>query len=305
MNKVFLSIAIILFPFRIFGQLFPSSDHYVFNALVINPAYAGCNEALSSTLSYRNQWVGFEDAPKNYTFSVHAPIHEDKIGLGLMVGNSSVGIFKETNIIANYAYRMKLYKGKLALGLGIGVTMIDIAWNDLTASDPGDVQLLNNSISVVLPNFSMGAYYYAQKFYIGVSTPLFLSHELDQSTGKYKIENNFAKYNYFCASGYKFSINPDIKIVPSFLIKYHPNHPIQIDYNVLLNLRDKFWIGAGYRSKNILVAVLQCQLNQQIRMAYSYDYDFGNIGRYANSSHEIVLNYTFRYSRKVMGPKQF
>jgi len=305
MIKFFLSITIILFPFQIFGQMFPSSDHYVFNALVINPAFAGCNEALSATISYRNQWVGFEDAPKNYTFSVHAPVHDDKIGLGLMVMKNSIGINRETNIIANYAYRMKLFTGKLALGFGIGATITNTAWNDLTAADPGDMQLLDNPVSAVLPNFSMGAFYFTQKYFIGVSTPLFLSHELDQSTGKYKIENDFSNYNYFFAGGYKFGINPGFKIVPSLLIKYHPNHPIQIDYNVLFNLNDKFWLGAGYRSKNILVAVMQCQLNYQIRMAYSYDYEFGRIGKYTNSSHEIVLNYIFRYSRKVMGPKQF
>jgi type IX secretion system PorP/SprF family membrane protein len=305
MNKFFLGITIILFPFQIFGQMFPSSDHYVFNALVINPAFAGCNEALSANISYRNQWVGFKDSPKNYSFSVHAPVHEDKIGLGLMVERNSVGIFKETNIIANYAYRMKLFNGKLALGLGIGATIINTAWNDLAATDPGDVQLSTNSVSDVLPNFSMGAFYFTQKYFIGISAPLFLSHELDQSTGKYTIENNFSKYNYFITSGYKLGINSQFKIVPSLLVKYHPHNPIQIDYNMLFNLRDKFWLGVGYRSKSTLIAMIQCQLNYQIRMAYSYDYEFGGIGKYTNGSHEIVLNYIFRYSRKVMGPKQF
>ncbi len=65
--------------------MFPLSDHYTYNALVINPAFAGCSDALSATVSYRNQWVGFQDAPKSYLLSVHTPIENDRMGLGLLI----------------------------------------------------------------------------------------------------------------------------------------------------------------------------------------------------------------------------
>jgi hypothetical protein len=55
----------------------------------------------------------------------------------------------------------------------------------------------------------------------------------------------------------------------------------------------------------MLVGMVQCQLNYQLRMGYSYDFNFGDIGKYMNGSHEIVLNYVFKYSRKVTGPRQF
>ena len=101
----------------------------------------------------------------------------------------------------------------------------------------------------------------------------------------------------------KLGISSQVKFLPSLLIKYHPNNAIQIDYNAQINLKDKIWMGVGYRSKNILVGMLQCQLNYQIRMAYSYDFDFGSIGKYINGSHEIVLNYIFRYCTKGNGTK--
>jgi type IX secretion system PorP/SprF family membrane protein len=285
--------------------MFPLSDHYAFNALVINPAFAGCNDALSATISYRNQWVGFEDAPKSYMLSLHTPLHQDRIGLGLLIENNSIGIFKETSFIGNYAYRMELRDGKLALGLGFGVTVYDIAWNELVATDPDDVQLMNNSTSAVLPTFSLGTYYYTKKYFIGISMPMFLSHELDKSTGKYKIGNNFLGCNYFFTGGYNFTLSPKIKILPSLLIKYHPDNAIQIDYNAQINLKDRIWIGASYRNRNVLVGMLQCQLTYQLRMAYSYDFTMGSIGKYVNGSHEIVLNYIFRYARKVTGPRQY
>jgi type IX secretion system PorP/SprF family membrane protein len=285
--------------------MFPLSDHYVYNALAINPAFAGCHDALSATVSYRNQWVGFKDAPKSYMLSVHTPIYNDRIGLGLLIEKNSIGIFKETSFIGNYAYRMELHDGKLALGLGFGVTVYKVAWNELDAADADDVQLMNNPTSAVLPAFSVGAYYYTQKYFIGISLPLFLSHELDQSTGKYKIGNNFSGYNYFITGGYEVGISQGFKLLPSILIKYHPDNNIQIDYNVQINLKDRIWMGIGYRNRNMLIGMFQCQINYQLRMAYSYDFDLGSIGKYRNGSHEIVLNYVFKYARNVMGPRQF
>jgi len=100
-------------------------------------------------------------------------------------------------------------------------------------------------------------------------------------------------------------ISSQVKFLPSLIIKYHPKNAIQIDYNAQINLKDRIWMGIGYRNRNMLVGMLQYQLNYQIRMAYSYDYNFGSIGKYMNGSHEIVLNYVFKYSRNVMGPRQF
>jgi len=287
------------------GQMFPLSDHYVYNTLAINPAFAGSEEALSATILYRNQWVGFEDAPKSQMLSVHAPVFNDRVGLGVLIENNTVGIFKETNFLGNYSYRMELRDGKLSFGLAFGATVYNNAWNELDATDPNDYQLMNNPTSAVLPAFSLGTYYYTKKYFIGFSLPLLLSHSLNQSTGKYELENNFSGYNYFLTGGYEFSISRMITFTPSMLVKYHPQNAIQIDYNILFGLKDKVWAGLSYRSKDILVAMVQCQLNYQFRISYSYDFNMGSIGKYMGGSHEIVLNYVFRYNRKVIGPREF
>lgn len=305
MNRYVLGILAVLFPLHMLAQMFPLSDYYTYNALPINPAFAGSHDALSATIQYRDQWVGFQDAPKGQMFSVHTPVNNDRIGLGLLVDKKTIGIYKETSFIGNYAYRRELYNGKLALGLGFGITVYDVAWNDLEATDANDVLLTDNSTSAALPDFSLGAYYYTHEYFIGISLPLFLSHVPNESTGNYKIKNNFSDYNYFFTGGYKIGISPMVKFFPSVLIKYHPNYAVQIDYNAQIILKDRIWIGMGYRNSNMLVSMLQCQINDQLRIAYSYDFDFSIIGRYKNGSHEIVLGYVFSYTRIVMSPRQF
>ena len=305
MRKFILSLLTVFLPLLLSGQMFPLSDQYIFNPLAINPAFAGCDDALSASVLYRNQWVGFKDAPKNYMLSVHAPLFNDRVGLGVIINNNSIGINKETSFIGNYAYRMELKNGKLALGLGFGVIIDKIAWNELEAADPGDALLSNNPTSAILPNFSLGAYYYTQKYFIGFSLPMFLSHEMDHSSGEYKMVNRFSGYNYFLGGGYLMDLNSGLKFLPSLLIKYNPGHTLQIDYNAQIVLKERIWLGIGYRNSNTMIGMLQFQLNHQLRMSYSYDFDMGKIGKFNNGSHEFVLNYVFNYDRKVAGPRQF
>ncbi len=299
-----LVILIMLLPVQLSAQLFQLSDHYNYNALVINPAFAGCHDALSATIQYRNQWVGFQDAPKSRTLSVHTPVNNDRIGLGFLVNRNAIGIFNETSFIGNYAYRRELYNGKLALGLGFGITSYHAEWDELEATDADDEQLINNTPSAVLPDFSLGVYYYTQKSFIGISLPLFLSHVPDDNTGNFKIRNNFSDYNYFVSCGHEISTSPMTKFLPSILIKYHPDHALQVDYNAQLILKDMVGIGIGYRNSDILVGIFQCQINDQLRIAYSYNYCVGSLSGYKKGSHEVELGYVFRYSRKVMSPRK-
>lgn len=304
MNRLIMSITILLFPMWLLGQMPALSDHYLNNTLAFNPAFAGCQDALSISILYRNQWVGFEDAPRNSILSAHTPLFNDRVGLGLQIENSNYGINKETSFTGDYAFRMELKNGILALGLGLGVVVKHVDWDELKATDEGDILLMNNPEFAVLPDFSLGTYYYTEKFFIGFSIPMLLSHEVDQSTGKYRIKNDFSEYNYFLVGGYYFALTPQIKFLPSFLVKYHPGHSPQADITAHVILKDRLWLGAGYRNKNTLLGLLQCQINRQILIAYSYSFNTGRIG-VNNGSHEVVMNYLFSYSRKVANPRQY
>jgi len=305
MNRRLIFILLSFFPICLSGQLRPLSNLYNLDKLVFNPAYAGSQGALSATALYRNQWVGFDDAPKNYSFSVHAPLKNDQMGLGVLFEKSSVGIFRVTNIMANYAYNIELSKARLAFGLGFGATIYNIAWNELVSSSGGDVLLMNDPESAVIPNFSLGTYYYSQNYFIGFSIPFILSREIDETSGQYHTAYNLSGNNLYLTGGYTFPLNQEIKLSPSLLLKYQPGTTIQIDCNLQVALKDWILLGMGYRSENTLICMLEIQLNHQLRMAYAYDFDLSPLGKYKGGSHEIGINYIFSFERNVIGPRQF
>jgi type IX secretion system PorP/SprF family membrane protein len=305
MKRYFSGIFILLFPLGVLAQLFPLSDQYRLNPLVINPAFAGCHNATSVTVQYRDQWTGFKDGPENLLFSAHAPVNLDRTGLGLLINRNTLGIYNKTELYGNYAYRHEVYNGKLALGLGFGFALYNIGWDGLNAVDDDDALLPGNSESAFLPDFSVGAYYYTKKYFIGVSLPGFLSHFNDAGSGKYRVKNDFSAYNFFFTGGYEFDVSPVMTLLPTLLVKVQPNHATQVDCNLDLCLKERIWLGLGYRTGEMLMGSLQCQVNDQLRLAYSFDYHVGSLGNYQKGSHEILLGYLFSYKRSVPNPRQF
>lgn len=285
------------------GQMMPVSANYSNNILAFNPAYSGSQDALSATVSYRHQWMGFRGAPKSSMISVHAPLDNDRIGLGMLIERNSYGINKETRFSGNYSYRIEFHDGKLAMGLGFGATNYNIDWDFLQAADPDDNLIYENPVTVLVPYFNFGSYYYSENYFIGISVPMLFSSPIAKNSSE--VSSWYSGNNYFITGGYRFDINRQIKVLPSMLMKFHSNHSPQIDFNAQLILNDRIWLGAGYRSMTVFVGMFQVQLNPQLRMAYSYDYDIGPIGRYNSGSHELVLNYVFNYYRKVVGPRHF
>jgi hypothetical protein len=78
-----------------------------------------------------------------------------------------------------------------------------------------------------------------------------------------------------------------------------------VDLNAYFNLYDRFWAGASYRNKRSVGVLFQFAINNQLRVAYTYDFDTGYLGHYSNGSHEIMLRYEFRYKIDAISPLNF
>src|ERR1700748_1446919 len=103
MKKAILIMILLLNVLFVKAQQDNLYSQYMFNGLLINPAYAGSNEVLSATALNRNQWVGFDGAPRTNTFSLHTPLKNKKINLGITFINDRYGITTQNKINAVYA----------------------------------------------------------------------------------------------------------------------------------------------------------------------------------------------------------
>ncbi len=305
MNRFLIILSVLIVPYYCSGQLYTMTDHYMHNALAVNPAYAGSHDALSSIISYRSCLKGFEGAPSTMIMSVHAPLNNDRVGAGLFLMNDKYGVTSDVSFIGNYAYRMNVGYGKLSLGLGFGMILSNTEWNALAAHDEDDELLSEESATGVMPDFSVGIYYSTRKYFVGMSLPLFLSHEYDTKADKFHVKNKVSEYNYLLNAGYIIDLGSSVKYFPSVLLKYNQNGTSQIDVNSQFIFNDRVWAGVAYRSKNLLVGMLQCQINRQLRIAYSYDFVMGESESARYNAHEIMLNYVLVRKVVAANPRQF
>ena len=120
------------------AQLEPLTSQYLFNPLVINPALAGNREAMSISILHRDQWLGFDGAPRTESLSIHAPMRKEKVGLGLSMMFDRLGVTSTNLIEGSFAYRIPVREGTLSFGLGGGLVIARNHWSDLVAVHPDD-----------------------------------------------------------------------------------------------------------------------------------------------------------------------
>ncbi len=287
---------------------YPVYSQYLQNGLMINPAYTGSRGALSTFMSYRMQWMGIKGAPVIQSLSLHTPMKNDKVALGIMAQFMQFGFTKSTSIYGSYAYHIRMGNGKLSLGLKGGVDMSNTNYSGLLLTDSGDPVFATNDKPYVLPNFGAGVYYFSDKLFAGVSVPTFLSYR-KTPTNSVQSYHSFSEYDFVFSAGGLITFSQFLKFKPSVLVDYSLQKTKklnQFDINGNFILGDLLWLGGSWRSsEKVAVAILQVQVNPQFMFGFSYDNPVGR--KYLNSrgSSEFILRYEFGSKVSAANPRYF
>ncbi len=310
--KTILAFALVLsigLSKRSIAQFDPMFTQYMFNEVFINPAFSGSHEALSLNALHRQQWVGIAGRPVTTTFTAHAPIVGNKMGLGVGLLNERIGVSNRTNVLLNYAYRLKLGSGSnLAFGLQGGAVQLNENLTNLVLNNTSDANFLTNTKSRLLPNFGFGAFYNTDKFYVGLSIPRMLENKVQVGSGGNKFTNsfNFKTFHYYLTGGYVFDLNSDVKLKPTVMLKFVEGAPVEFDVTANVLLREILWLGVAYRSGDAISGLIGYQFTPELRVGYSYDFTLTELQRYNSGSHEVNVSYIFRNkAKKVISPRLF
>jgi type IX secretion system PorP/SprF family membrane protein len=299
--KYILHIALLLAAINVSGQdrsvLY---SQYLYNKITINPAFAGGNDVFTVSISTRNQWLGHEGAPKTQTLSSHVPLKNTKIALGLLLSHETIGARNYTSAFFNYAYRLKLSYGNVALGIRGGIIS-----GNLNIEDMSEDPVYNNETSnYLLPNFGIGGYFYTNKLFVGLSIPLLLGYKNGENA-RLKPYHSLRSYSYYIISGYTFMLSVNWKFQPAILLNYEMSLSYNFDINLNAIYRNIIRGGITYRTNNSLVFLFDYKFTYQFRAGFAYDYGFGEINKYNHSAFELFLQYEFGYKVKVPSLRDF
>lgn len=337
MNKDIIKKGILALGLAVTGMLPAKAQQniqfsqYIFNALSVNPAYAGYKEEWFAQMALRSQWTGLNGAPRTGQLSIDGIADPEKknIGLGLQLTADQLGAQSSTSVYGNYAYRLRLDAEdteRLSFGIGAGITQYGLDGNKLRPVDPGDNELPSGKISSSIPDMRFGIYYSNPKWYAGLSVMDLLSG--DKSNGIFRwdgntVENLKRKRHYYLMAGTLFNLSEDTKLRPSILFKEDFKGPTSMDLSAMVIFGDRFWLGGSYRSglslwdkkyekgqqlshQNSISAITQFYVSDRFRIGYSYDYITSRLSSIQNGTHEITLGLTFPGSgKRLLSPRFF
>ncbi len=295
-------------------------SQYMFNTLLVNPAYAGSRDVLSVTALGRHQWSGVDGAPRTYTLSVDMPFKNEKMGLGLTVFNDRLGVFNTFGSYLSYAYRVKVgNRSTLSFGAQGGLDYINLGLGTvvLPTSDPAFV-----SGTKSIPNVGGGLYFSNDIGYLGVSVPRILERPLYNTVGD-STGNGKQRRHYNLMMGLVFG-KGSFKVKPSTLVRYVNGFGLGIDANINFWIKDKIAFGVSARrnqfkdfgslnSMDAIIGMLEVQLTPQMKIGYAMDYTTNKLnsaGKFNSDlgplSHELMLRYEFGFGKnKILTPRYF
>jgi len=304
MKKIFLFI-FMLAGVTIYAQQNALFSQYMFNKLVINPAYAGSREVMTFDLLNRYQWVGIEGAPRTISFSGHTPLRNPHMGLGFYVYSDVLGPSSDQGFMATYAYRIKMDEGTLAFGLHAGFSHIAIDWNKLDMEDPA-VILQGQGKSKFTPDASVGVFYSTNRFYGGVSSTQLLQNEYGMTVKDGSSTYSRLMRHFYVMAGYAYPVSEKVVFRPSMLLKYVSNAPMQFEMDACFLINNTLWLGAAYRSKEAIVLLAEFNVGHNLRIGYSYDIWMNDLMGYNKGSHEIHIGYDINLMKgRQLNPRYF
>lgn len=309
-NKIIIALILVAGSTTLNAQQAPMYTHYMYNTLMVNPGYAGSRDALTVTALHRSQWVDFKGAPITQTLTMHTPLLNEHIGVGLSVLNDKIGPTNNTSVLADFAYIMRLTEySKLALGLSAGANIFQANLNTLELDQQTDPVFQTNINNKVTPNFGFGAYYYRERFYAGISVPNLIQNSyIVKNEGNGNILIGKEQRHYFFITGALFNLTHNLDFKPTAYIKLTPDAPIQADLTASFIIVKKLLLGVMFRTGDAVGGLVGFNITDQLHIGYSYDWSYGiRTFKYNQGSHELMLRYDFIYSSKnqIHSPRNF
>lgn len=294
----------ILASWSLSAQQTASFAQYAFNVLAINPGYAGSHDLLSASFISRFQNVGLDGAPSTQTFSAHTPLWDKSLAAGALFIRDGIGVISQTGAHGIAAYRLFFDEEGdhvLSFGMQFGLISYRANYADLNSFQPND-PFFDQNISQSRPNIGAGVFYRTQQYFLGLSAPHLMNNVFDRG-------ENFTTVHQatpiLLHGGYVFFINPILKFKPNFLFKILDGRPVEFDLNGSIQIDELLWIGASYKFPGINL-LTEFRITDQLLLGYSYAIDQGDLREVGIGTHEILLNFRFKFTKyRLVSPRYF
>lgn len=284
-----LSLGLTAGGLRVTAQQIPTFSLYGQNHFLVNPAATGTSERIPLAAAFRKLWAGVERSPSVQYVSGHMQVY-DNMGAGARLFNYTAGPLRKTGLEGAYSYHLPLGNSdsKLAFGLSLQLYQFYLNKADLSVEDDAD-EVFQGRESMFVPDAGFGVYYYADKYFVGLSVPQLFQRNIDLKSDIILQQKQVR--HYYLHGGYTFEINSDIILEPSVLLKFLEAGIFQADINAVATYKEMVKFGISYRSSDALVFQAGYQTGD-LFIGYAYDLVLSGLRSNTWGSHEVMVGWT-------------
>lgn len=302
----FLVIAMIIVSCSAYGQQQSLYTQFMFNKMVINPAFAGNGEYITASAVYREQWFGIDGAPTLQQISLSIPLIDKNIGLGFNINQNTIGLSKKLTLDGMYAYKFDASHGLVSIGLQTSLRRYSLDFSDprVITLDPISIDPSIDATpqNKIFANAGLGVYLHHDDYYLGVSVPRLISTDLDFEK---TLNTSREKAHLYVMGGYHFWIREDIEIMPQLLWRWTSGVPSSIDINVNATFQSRYIGGLSFRSSGgnggfgeSLDIIGGIYLSPPLMLGIAYDIGLSSLRNYHSGSLEVLMTYTIGKKEK-------
>jgi len=328
MKRVVLSIAFILSALGLQAQNRKHVANFSLFQQYFNPALTGYEGSIVKTY-YRNQWTGYEDAPKTVFASAELDLADivawksgDRLvtaegeeysrqagaahAFGLAVLRDDFGPFSETQLQLSFGTRVRLTES-LALRWGAAATYHAnrLNGNQLTVdqeNDPMFQDYLGSTGRASKADINLGLVLTSDNFYVGYAMQDVLGGKAVSGGDDY-LNNTYAR-QHVVQAGYRVAASEQVGLVANAIYRYDKYLDETVEGQLKGVFSNTFWASAGYRKEQAYTLGAGARLGQ-FKVGYVYEAPVQDAKHISRSTNEVTLTYNLvsvkypKYGRTV------
>lgn len=288
------------------AQFDPQMGQYMYLPTAYNPAAVGEGDLMKVAGMHRMQYVDITNAPMSTWFSFSSPfvIGKTRHGAGVKFLNDRFGLFTNQAFYVQYAYRQKLGKGYLSVGVDLGFVNVGFRGDSVNLKDmedeyhdADDDAIPTGSKSGMKFDMSLGVYYVTPTWWVGAS----YSHVTRPAVNWDDYSRVKLVGTMYVSGGYHFRLKdhkewvltPSAMVMSDF-VSWDINLTLMCDY------KDRYRWGLGYRIDGSVNILLGVDIISGLQLGYSCELPTNKLLLESYGSHEIYLAYGF----DILKPKR-
>ena len=297
MKKIGLLLVALAVNFSLSAQQLSMFSQYYWNDFVINPAFTGIKNTPRVQLGYRNQWSGFNGAPKTYTLGGHTSLKNTNMGVGGMIfSDDQGGAIQQNGVMLNYSYNLKLDK-ESGISFGIAGILNQYGYNGSDIQNINPDATLQANVRQLVPDLNFGmVYHFKNRLHLGLASSQLIQSRLKKLNQFSTSENQLIRH-YNLSASYLTKINSTLTAEPYAMLRTTFIKAPQFELGAKVTYNEFVFGGLSYRNRESVIGLIGLNYKNFV-LAYSYDLTLTSIRNYSSGSHEVLFAYQFNNKSK-------